>query len=464
MSALSNYLHTNENKHEVPDLRLPQRETFPEEPRPQSRYRNVVFTVNNWTQEEWDFIWGNDAFSYLVMGREVGRSGTPHIQGYGEFRLQRRFNNVKEVLGQRAWFQARHGTSKQAADYCKEDGDYAERGRISTPGAAAVLNDLASQIEDGVHVDTITREQPVVFHQYGRTLNRLQTLHHRGMRRTWMTQGIWYYGPTGTGKSYTALKDYDVKTHYIWPNDGMWCDGYRGQEIVVINDYRGTMAELQYQDLLNMVDWTPYFVRRRGEEPLPFLAKTVIVTSSMSPTQLWQGKVGGMDSIDQLLRRFQVIHMAVPFRHGVSESSGVILSPETEEIKAAPSEYHLRPSDEQINRSFEAIIVRDREAEEKRWLENAERNINEYKQREEQRRRVLFPEPPVPVRQTLEQLHRSLPPPQRYFNSPLPLPRPARTLEEMSDEARRNGIAHPNRRIQGMPTLEDITGERPRNA
>lgn len=307
---------------------IPRRSTFTEEPRQQSRYRNLVFTLNNPSVEEWDHIWGSSEFSYLVMGKEFGKSGTPHIQGYGEFVMQQRFNNVKRILGKRAWFQPRFGSPKQASDYCKEDGNFTERGRLSVPGAASVIADYRDQITTGVHVDIITMEQPHIYHQYGRTLNRVQTLHYRGMKREWMTKGIWYYGPTGTGKSYTALKDYSVDTHYVWPNDGMWCDGYRGQEIVIINDYRGTMAELQYQDLLNMVDWTPYWVRRRGEEPIPFLAKTVIVTSSMSPVQLWQGKVGGLDSIDQLLRRFTVHLMAVPFCPNVSESSGVILNPE----------------------------------------------------------------------------------------------------------------------------------------
>lgn len=310
------------------DTELPRRDTILEEPgERQSRYRNVVFTLNNWTPEDWEKICSGTEFSYLVMGKEIGMSGTPHIQGYCEFTMQQRFNAVKRILGTRCWFQPRFGSPKQASDYCKEDGNYIERGRLSVPGAASVIADYRDQIVAGVHIDEITMEQPHIYHQYGRTLNRVQVLSNRGVKREWMTKGIWYHGPTGTGKSYTALKDYDVKTHYIWPNDGMWCDGYRGQEIVVINDYRGTMAELQYQDLLNMVDWTPYWVRRRGEEPTPFLAKTVIVTSSMSPTELWEGKVGGVDNIAQMLRRFSVVYLGVPFRHAVSESSGVILRP-----------------------------------------------------------------------------------------------------------------------------------------
>lgn len=317
---------------------IPKRTTFGEEPKQQSRYRNVVFTLNNPCVEEWDHIWAGTEFSYLVMGKEFGESGTPHIQGYAEFTMQQRFNSVKRILGKRSWFQPRFGSPKQASDYCKEDGNFTERGRLSVPGSASVIADYRDQITTGVHVDTITMEQPHIYHQYGRVLNRVQTLHYRGMKREWMTKGIWYYGPTGTGKSYTALKDYSVDTHYVWPNDGMWCDGYRGQEIVIINDYRGTMAELQYQDLLNMVDWTPYWVRRRGEEPIPFLAKTVIVTSSMSPVELWQGKVGGIDSIDQLLRRFTVQLMTVPFCPSVSESSGVILIPETKMIVQAKPE------------------------------------------------------------------------------------------------------------------------------
>ena len=63
------------------------------------------FTINNPTDEESFLlsIWGesieadgeqSDA-SYLVFGREVGESGTPHLQGYVELRTKKRISFLK---------------------------------------------------------------------------------------------------------------------------------------------------------------------------------------------------------------------------------------------------------------------------------------------------------------------------------------------------------------------------------
>lgn len=45
-----------------------------------NRVRRFCFTLNNYTKEEEDYL---QAFpcTWLVMGKEVGESGTPHLQG-----------------------------------------------------------------------------------------------------------------------------------------------------------------------------------------------------------------------------------------------------------------------------------------------------------------------------------------------------------------------------------------------
>lgn len=156
-----------------------------------------------------------------------------------------------------------------------------------------------------VSVDQIAEEYPMLFHQYGRTLSKLEDIALRKRSRQWMTQGIWYWGPTGVGKSHQAFKDFDPSTHYVWKNDKGWQDGYTGQETVIINDFRG---ELPYNELLQLVDKWPHTLSRRGREPVPFLAKTVIITSSLPPEDCYRRRAAE-DSIEQLNRRFIVKEM-----------------------------------------------------------------------------------------------------------------------------------------------------------
>jgi len=98
-----------------------------------------VFTLNNYTQDELLRIrnlggdLGGSGLSYLVYGREVGESGTPHLQGYCIFASRKRLAGVRSVISNRGHFEISRGTPKQASDYCKKGGDFDEFGSCPTP-------------------------------------------------------------------------------------------------------------------------------------------------------------------------------------------------------------------------------------------------------------------------------------------------------------------------------------------
>lgn len=92
------------------------------------------FTINNPVQEDIDRLsaLGDDVqgngIEYIVYGREVGDNGTPHLQGFVIFVSRKRFATVRGVIGHRAHLEVARGTTAQAADYCKKDGDFTEFG------------------------------------------------------------------------------------------------------------------------------------------------------------------------------------------------------------------------------------------------------------------------------------------------------------------------------------------------
>lgn len=98
-----------------------------------SRAKNWVFTLNNPTDEEKDFVSGvippNPQVEYLVYGRETGANGTPHLQGFIQFNTRKRLGQVRALLQRAHWERAR-GTPQQASLYCKKDGDFDEFGAI----------------------------------------------------------------------------------------------------------------------------------------------------------------------------------------------------------------------------------------------------------------------------------------------------------------------------------------------
>lgn len=93
------------------------------------------FTLNNYTAAEERHILDNvDSYDYLIVGKEEGESGTPHLQGFVIFKQRLRLANVKLLIGNRCHIEHTKGTPQQASDYCKKDGDFAEHGTLPSPG------------------------------------------------------------------------------------------------------------------------------------------------------------------------------------------------------------------------------------------------------------------------------------------------------------------------------------------
>ncbi len=286
------------------------------------KFRNICFTVNNWEKSDYISLMGLGAdesvFKYFVMGKEVGEQGTPHLQCYGELFNQKTGAGLSKMLPKKcANIEARFATAVQASMYCKKDNKFTEFGKLSSQGKRKDLEEVAAEIAGGRSVRSIGLENPMLIHQYGRTLNQLEEWQLENKFRTEMTKGIWYWGKTGVGKSHEAFKGYDPENTYKVPDDNGWWDGYRGQETVILNEFRGDIA---YNVLLEMVDKWPMHVKRRGRAPAPFLAKKVVITSSLPPWEVYHNRAE-RDSIEQFMRRFEVIEMTQKWSEGNNMTS-----------------------------------------------------------------------------------------------------------------------------------------------
>lgn len=94
-----------------------------------SRCKRWVFTINNYNDEH---IASLDSLEcrYLVYGRETApTTGTPHLQGFVVFETALRRSTIVANVGGGHW-QPANGTSQQASDYCKKDGNFTERGQL----------------------------------------------------------------------------------------------------------------------------------------------------------------------------------------------------------------------------------------------------------------------------------------------------------------------------------------------
>ena len=133
--------------------------------------RNVCFTINNYTDEDIALFTNWDQITYLVYGREVGESGTPHLQGYCEFKSPKKWSTIHKKFP-RAHVESRHGSAPQAAEYCKKDGDYTEAGEMSNQGKRSDIEEATGMIVQGHKMRTVAQANPscyVKYHKYGLT-------------------------------------------------------------------------------------------------------------------------------------------------------------------------------------------------------------------------------------------------------------------------------------------------------
>ena len=252
--------------------------------------------------------------SYFVMGKEVcPTSGRPHVDGYYEYKTARKetteINKFKKLFGE-GWGRVvtAHGSAGENFNYStKEDRGYEEHGIAVVNGESRNLTSAKQELVEGkTTTDSICLEDPEMYHMYGRTLSKIEDICMRKKFRTEMTTCIWYHGKTGVGKSHKAFEGFTPDTHYVWKgNDNGWQDGYQQQETVIINDFRG---EIKYNEMLQLIDKWPHTLPRRGREPMPFMSKHIIITSSLPPDQVYCRRLEE-DSLEQLLRRIDVVEL-----------------------------------------------------------------------------------------------------------------------------------------------------------
>ena len=91
--------------------------------------KHWAFTLNDYTDDDEQRIAAaasSEGVVYVVYGREVASTGTPHLQGHVSLSVKKRQPQLVRLFGQAHYTVAR--SVKHSIDYCKKDGDYTEFG------------------------------------------------------------------------------------------------------------------------------------------------------------------------------------------------------------------------------------------------------------------------------------------------------------------------------------------------
>lgn len=257
--------------------------------------KNWCFTLNNYSDDEYsriqDFI--NDECGYGIIGKEVGESGTPHLQCYVQCRARRSLVYLKRSLGNRCHFEIARGSPEQNRKYCSKEGKFSEFGEYKTQGQRTDIVSFVDSAKKGISWEEALESHPNVIARYGRFADRV--IGRYCVSRDWVPEVYVYWGETGTGKSRKAFEE--AVNPYVH-SGGNWFDGYQSEADVIFDDFGGSEFKLTY--LLKLLDRYPMRVPVKGGFS-NWVPRRVFITSNYSPKEWYPNAKD--EHVKALLRR-----------------------------------------------------------------------------------------------------------------------------------------------------------------
>lgn len=272
------------------------------------QWRDVCFTLNNPTLSLEDFtnrIEGMLPVQYLVIGEEVGESGTRHYQGFLQLLRRTRHRKVHEIL-MHAHMEVRRGTPQQASEYCQKDGLFTIRGLLKNEVSKSDSNkeqwSKILQLAQEGQLDELQRDYPG---EYIRYRTQLAKVHVEAMEALSTDKTcVWLYGPPGTGKSRFA-RDVDVNAY--WKNPNKWFDNYNQNlhKTVIIDDFDTTHKVLGYH-IKRWADRYPVLCETKGGAIYTSYDRLVI-TSNYSIEEIWTDDITLQAAIKRRFKVYKVL-------------------------------------------------------------------------------------------------------------------------------------------------------------
>jgi hypothetical protein len=282
----------------------------------QQRHRRFCFTWNNYpldAEEHLRCFFERKQGEYMVVGRETGESGTPHLQGYVCLKHAITFAALKKYFPQIHIERAR-GSPKQNQAYCTKDADFFEVGELPEDTGKAggeaskeIWRSILSAAECG-NWDFIKTEYPRVW------VTMSEKLISKRVPQTQVidgdTQNEWWYGATGTGKSRLAWEKYGKICYQKMLNK--WWDGYDDQPVVIIEEW-SPKNEVTASALKIWADRYPFTAQIKGGVLQKIRPTKLIVISNYRLNDCFPDSRDG----DPIARRFKELE----FPRDIEEAS-----------------------------------------------------------------------------------------------------------------------------------------------
>lgn len=260
-----------------------------------------------------------DPLASLILMSEYTAPSTDrvHLQGYIELLASTRFNAVRRLLPDGTHIEPRHGTARQAIEYCKKDGRFGVFGEPATSaqGERSDLSLACEAIEAGTALSEVAAEHPSTYVRYHRGLERYRDIRRGPSARAGDVVSVWLYGPTGIGKTREAWRAFPDA--YCKDPDTTWWCGYDGHSAVIIDDFRAG-GKLSIPYLLRLLDRYIMSVQVKGGH-VWMTAHQFVITTPHNINTTFQA-VADMEDLAQLHRRIVEFHFHTATQVGCLDS------------------------------------------------------------------------------------------------------------------------------------------------
>ena len=272
------------------------------------RIRAYIITLNNYTEDEITSLkkaCENPNVLLASVGKEVGESGTPHLQGFMRMKNGKTFSAMKKFLGSNRWhFEQAYGSDYDAWIYTRKDGDILiDKGEHPVEGEKmdskwGIINRL---ICDGADLLTILERYPDTIRQIGQLKQLIYEHSHTAQKSEWRDLDVTYiYGDSGTGKTRHVMDSYGYDKVYRVTDKKNPFDGYQGQEIIVFEEFR---SSFMLDEMLNYLDGYPIQLPCRYANKYAGWTKVYIITNIDVNEQYQRVQENHFESFNAFLRR-----------------------------------------------------------------------------------------------------------------------------------------------------------------
>lgn len=207
--------------------------------------RNWCATLYNCTTDQLTKLINGHVEQATYQQELCPTTSKEHIQAVFKFNRKLRFNQVKQLFAEFNPHIELCRNYKKSVEYCsKTESKIGDTIQINKPGS--VIEAIRDLIDEG-DIETIRREYFGYYLRYRRAI--LEDMVGRVIGRECPhTRGIWIYGPAGCGKTTAAAK---CGREVYWKAPNKWWDGYRGENIVLLDDVDKKMWT-----------WATHFIKR----------------------------------------------------------------------------------------------------------------------------------------------------------------------------------------------------------